>query len=247
MDLLFGVDTPENRRTGAKYLEVFGSGGFEFFEANKMPKSWTSVPSVNFDGKTIEQVFTQAFEEKLNYFDKDGKRITNIIKVRQKTESSFKDYLFNKVGKINDIADVTKARTAYGVNFNHSNDSVLVRRFHLWGKKNNIETSTIHDAFVTNIADLRGATQAIKEMYADFIDKNVILMTLDEMKARGLPKEVYEQYLNEAIDVGLIPVPGRSKVDGKVLTIEDILTKEDILKKVKDDYSNDTGFYGIGG
>jgi len=257
MDLLYGVKSPQYRQTGrgfAGFSLDFGKKigkvpvlkEFEFLETNKLPKSWTSVPSVNMDGKVIEQVFRQTFEEKLNYFDKDGKRITNIINVSQKTEASFLDVLFNRSGKINDIADVIDARTAYGVNFNHSNDSVMVRRFHLWGSKNKVPTSTIHDAFMTNIAELPTAMKALRKIYADFLENNVILMTLNEMKARGLPLSVYNQYLNEAIDIGLIPVPGRSVIDGKVVTLADILTEEDILESISTDFTEDYGWYGIG-
>ncbi len=256
-DLLYGVNAPRDRQTGRSYAGFdldFGKKigkvpvlkGFEFLETNSLPKSWTSVPSVNMDGKVIEQVFRQTFEEKLNYFDNDGKRITNIINVNQKSEASLLDVIFNRSGKINDIADVIDARTAYGVNFNHSNDSVMVRRFHLWGSKNKIPTSTVHDAFMTNIGDLPFATEALRKIYADFLDNNAILMTLNEMKARGLPAHIYKRYLDEAIDIGLIPVPGRSVIDGKVLTVDDILTKEDILENIRTDFSEDYGWYGIG-
>lgn len=120
-DILYGVGSPDSRRTGAKYLktEIAGlvkTSEVELFYANKMPKSWTNVPWVNFDGKIIEQNFTQSFEEKLRYKDKDGNWFTNIIQVQQKTESSWWDQVINKSGKINDIADATKARTAFAVN-----------------------------------------------------------------------------------------------------------------------------------
>ena len=246
-EIIFGVDSPKTRLTGAKFLDDFGGKGFELFKANKLPKSWTSVPSANFDGSIIEQVFTQTFEEKLNYFDDTGRKVTNILNVKQKSEIGFMDTMYNKSGKINDIADVTKARTAYGVNFNHANDSTIVRSFHRWGKERGIPTSTIHDAFMVNISDLRESTVALKGIMADMMDTNVIIATLDEMKARGLPKKLYTQYMDEAIDIGLIPIPGRSVIDGKVLTVDDILTKKDILEKVRDDFVEDKGFYGIGG
>jgi hypothetical protein len=66
------------------------------------------------------------------------------------------------------------------------------------------------------------------------------------MRARGLPKDLYDQYLNEAIDTGLIPVPGRSVVGGKVLQIEDILTREDILKPIEHKFDKNLYWYGIG-
>jgi hypothetical protein len=66
------------------------------------------------------------------------------------------------------------------------------------------------------------------------------------MKARGFPKELYDKYLDEAIDTGLIPVPGRSVIDGKVLKETDILMREDILREIPEDFFQDFSFYGIG-
>ena len=127
------------------------------------------------------------------------------------------------------------------------NDATLVKNFHLWGKENGIATSSVHDAFVTNVADLLKARKALRLIYAKALDKNVILMVLDEMRARGLPKELYDKYLNEAINIGLIPKAGRSIIDGKVLREEDILTVEDILREIPDDeFNDDLYFYGVG-
>lgn len=250
-DILYGVDSPGSRRTGAKYLETEIAGlvktsEVELFYAKKMPKSWTNVPWVNFDGKIIEQNFTQSFEERLRYKDKDGNWFTNIIQIKQKTESSWWEQVINKSGKINDIADATKARTAFGVNGNHSNDAVIVKKFHQWGKKEGISTSTIHDAFFANAADMLKARDALREIYAEVLEKNVILMTLNEMRARGLPKAVYKKYLDEAIESGLIPVIGRSKINGKLMTPEDILNIDDIKKEVPKNFKNDYGWYGVG-
>ena len=131
--LLGGTAAAETRRTGAKYakIEVFDildvSKGFQLFYANKLPKKWTNVPWVNFDGKVLEQNFTQTYEERLLYRDKDGNMIMNVIQVPQKTEASWWEQVINKEGQINDIADVTKARTAYAVNGNHSNDKQSCR------------------------------------------------------------------------------------------------------------------------
>lgn len=248
---LQGVQAPSNRRTGFNVgdYKVFGEDitkGIEIAYANKLPKEWTNVPWVNFDGKTIEQNFTQSFEERLIYKDKDGKFVTNILMVKQKTEAGLWDQLRNRSGKIRDIADVTKARTAFAVNGNHSNDATIVKNFHLWGKKNNISTSTIHDAFFTNAADMLKGREALKEIYSRVLKGNSIKATLDEMYARGLPKPLYEKYLNEAIDTGLIPVVGRSRINGKLLTENDILKIEDILKPVKGGFRDNYGWYGVG-
>lgn len=249
-DIIYGVDSPATRRTGGKYFKIeiadlIKVNEIELFYANKLPKSWTNVPWVNFDGKTIEQNFTQNFEERLSYRGKDGVWVNNILQVPQKTEAGVWDQIINKDGKINDIADVTKARTAFAVNGNHSNDAVLVKQFHLWGREAGIQTSTIHDAFFTNAAEMLKARQALRKIYARALQANSVKATLDEMLARGLPKEIYDAFLEEAIRSGLIPVPGKSIVGGRVLKLEDILTEEDILREVPKGFLNDRAWYGV--
>jgi len=271
-DLILGVEKPGERALGRKLFKLdlsvggvpiadiaskFGVTGFKDVEKaseitllytnmNDLPKSWTYVPSVNFDGKVINQSFTQTFEERLVYKDKDGNWQTNILMIPQKTAASWWDQVLNKSGTINDIANPIKAGTAFGVNANHSNDAVIVKRFHLWGKANNVATSTVHDAFFTNIADMLPGRSALRQIYAKVMDKNPIIMTLDEMKNRGLPQDIYDQLLNDAIDKGLVPVAGRSVIGGKVLTEDDILTQEQVLEEVPYDFENNYGWYGVG-
>jgi hypothetical protein len=48
-----------------------------------------------------------------------------------------------------------------------------------------------------------------------------------------------------AIDIGLIHIPGKSNVGGKVIQEKDILKKEDILKEVPSNFENDYGWYGV--
>jgi hypothetical protein len=268
--MLEGVPAPVARRTGGKYLKmeitVPNIGALtslsairkrqlfkelklfevELFKANKLPKAWTNVPSVNFDGKVLEQNFTQSFEEKLLYKNANGEWTTNILQIPQKTSLNWWEELLNKSGKINDIADVTKARTAYAVNLNHSNDATLVKQFHIWGSKNDVPTSTIHDAFFTNVSDMLDARKALRSIYANAMDRNIFKSVLDEMLARGLPKETYDSYLNEAIEKGLIPVAGKSKIGGRVIEDSDILKKDDILREVPENFDNDLYFYGVG-
>jgi len=129
---------------------------------------------------------------------------------------------------------------------NHSNDATLVKAFHLWGRKVGISTSTIHDAFFANAADMLSGRAALRNIYADTLDKNVVKDTLDEMRRRGLPRAIYNKYLEEAINIGLIPVPGKSVVGGKVLKDTDILRKSDVLAPVPAGFNNDLGFYGVG-
>ena len=147
--IIEGVEAPKRRRTGFKLgkFDLFSEDitkGIEIGLPNKLEKKWTNVPNVNFDGKVLEQHYTQVFEEKLMYKDADGKWVTNILQVPQKTEGNWWEEFRNKDGKINDIVDVTRARTAYGVNSNHANDATVVKNFHLWGKANNIMTTTVN-------------------------------------------------------------------------------------------------------
>jgi len=216
------------------------------FKSGTLPKAWTNVPNVNFDGKKIEQHYTQTFEERLAY--KEGDQwSTNIVQIDQKTDPTPWEAIINKDGKINDIADITAARTAFGVNSNHSNDAVMIKRFHLWGKKHKIATSGVHDAFVVHAAQMVEAKDGLREIYADLINNNVIRNTLKGMRARGLPKEVYDRYLKEAIDTGLIPIPGVSRIDGKLMVIDDILTREHIQEEVPKGFFDDKAWYGMGG
>jgi hypothetical protein len=263
-ELINGVADPKARRAGAKYMkvevvlpipswkqkglakEVTVIPAIEVFEANKLPKAWTNVPWINFDGKIIEQNFTQSFEERLRYKDKNGNWITNIVQVPQKTDATWWDQIINRDGKINDIADAMKARTAYAVNGNHSNDATIVKQWHLWGRKNNIQTSTIHDAFFANAADMLLGRKALRGIYANTLKRNIIRETLLEMRKRGLPEELYEKYLNEAIEKGLIPIPQRSLINGKYMEDKDILNERDILKNIPEDFSDDFGWYGVG-
>jgi hypothetical protein len=252
-EMIYGVGAPGDRVVGKKYLElkIFGVKIFPGVEIgitklNKIPPDWTVVPWVNFDGKVIDNPFTQAFEERLVYKNPDGTWVTNIINVPQKSRINWWDQFADKAGKIHDVADPNRAGTAYAVNGNHSNDAVIVKRFHLWGKRNNIPTSTIHDAFFTNVADLMFGRRALRRIYAETLDKNVIKLVLDEMLARGLSREIYDKYLNDAIDRGLIPVPGRSVIGGRVITEDDILKPEDILEDIPFDFEHDYGWYGVG-
>ena len=78
------------------------------------------------------------------------------------------------------------------------------------------------------------------------LDSNPLYQTLNEMKDRGLPRELYDKYLDEAIEIGLIPIAGRSRVGGKLLTEKDILKKSDILAPIPTDFGSNRYWYGIG-
>lgn len=90
------------------------------------------------------------------------------------------------------------------------------------------------------------ARNALRQIYATTLSRNVIKSTLDEMLARGLPKEAYDRYLKEAIDIGLIPVAGKSVIGGRIVTEADILNELDILKEIPAGFKSDYGWYGVG-
>lgn len=214
-------------------------------EKADLSKRWTHSPWVNFDGVTMEQYFTQAFEERISYQTADGEWVTNILMVDQKTAPSVLEELTNASNKMQDISDLAKAKTAYAVNGNHSNDAVLVKRFHSWGKRNNVPTSTIHDAFFTHISDIPRAKEALKLEYSRVADTQNVKATLDEMLRRGLPKEDYDKALEEAIELGIIPVAGRSKIGGRIISESDILKGSDILEALP--VGGNRSWYAVGG
>ena len=146
-----------------------------------------------------------------------GRKIANIY------ESSAEDGKLLGKGSLND------ARIGLGVNGNHSNDAVIVRRFHDWGRKNNVGTGTIHDAFFTNIGEARRAKDALRTIYADALEGDTIRKTLKEMRRQGLSKKSYDKLLADAKRLGLIDPPNK-------------ITRKDILAPLR------TGedWYGIG-
>jgi hypothetical protein len=89
------------------------------------------------------------------------------------------------------------------------------------------------------------ARDGLRVLYADTLESNVIKATLDEMLKRGLPRELYDSYLEEAIETGLIPVVGKSRVGGKLLRESDVLKKEDVLRNVSSEFKEDYGWYGV--
>ena len=176
------------------------------------------IPWVTFDGKIMTQRYRPKIQERIEFTDPvTGRKIANIY------EDSAQDGKLLGKGSLND------ARIGLGVNGNHSNDAVIVRRFHLWGRKNNVETGTIHDAFFTNIAEADNAKAALRTIYADALEGNTIRKTLLEMRRQGLSNKSYNALLAKAKAQGLI--------DPK-----DKITREEILAPIpagKD-------WYGIG-
>jgi len=176
------------------------------------------IPWVTFDGKIMTQRYRPKIQERIEFTDPvTGRKIANIY------EDSAED------GKLLGKSSLNDARIGLGVNGNHSNDAVIVRRFHLWGRKNNVETGTIHDAFFTNIAEADNAKTALRTIYADALEGDTIRKTLLEMRKQGLSRKSYNALLAKAKAEGLI--------DPK-----DKITRKDILAPIPEGKD----WYGIG-
>jgi hypothetical protein len=94
----------------------------------------TDIPWVTFDGKTMMQRYRVKEQTRIDFIDPvTGEKVFNVY------EAPVPD------GKTLSQQSIQDAAIGLGVNGNHSNDAAIVRQFHLWGSKNNVETGTIHD------------------------------------------------------------------------------------------------------
>ena len=204
-----------NRRapvTG-KFINFWKGAAQEFIEDTGK----VDIPWVTFDGKKLTQRYRPTIEERIEFRDPvTGRKVSNVVK------DSVTD------GKLKGKSSIIDARTGYGVNGNHSNDAAIVRQFHLWGKKNKVETATIHDAFFVNVGEATQAKNALRHLYADAVESDTILNTLKAMRKDGLSEKEYNRLLAQAREDGLI--------------VENGLTAEDILSPIPVGES----WYGIG-
>jgi len=179
----------------------------------------TDIPTVTFDGKVMRQRYRPVLEEHINWIDPNtGRRVKNVY--RGVAEDA----------KLKGKASVIDARTGAGVNFNHSQDGSIVRMFHLWGRKNKVPTATVHDEWFVNLSDATKSKAALRKIYADTLDRNVLLETLEVMRKEGLTQESYDRLLEKAKREGII-VP---KVEQ--------LSKEEVLAPLEEGFD----FYGVG-
>jgi len=176
------------------------------------------IPWVTFDGKVMTQRYRPKIQERIEFIDPiTGRRIKNIY------EDAAEDGKLLGKGSIND------ARIGLGVNGNHSNDAAIVRQFHLWARKNSVESATIHDAFFTNISEAKRAKNALRTIYADALEGDTIRKTLREMRRQGLSRKSYNELLAEAKRLGLLDPKNK-------------ITRRDILEPL----SGNKEWYGIG-
>ena len=196
-----------------KFIDFWKGAAKEFIEDTGK----VDIPWVTFDGKRLTQRYRPTIEERIEFTDPvTGRRVSNVVK------DSVTD------GKFKGKSSIIDAKTGYGVNGNHSNDAAIVRGFHLWGRKNKVETATIHDAFFVNVGEATQAKNALRHLYADAVESDTILNTLNAMRKDGLSDKAYNKLLAQAIEDGLI--------------VENGLTAEDILSPIPVGES----WYGIG-
>jgi len=176
------------------------------------------IPWVTMDGKLLFQRYRPVVQERIEFIDPvTGRKVSNIY------EDTITDSKF--IGK----QSIIGARSGLGVNGNHMNDATIVRSFHLWGKKNNVQTSTIHDGFFTNLADSTRAKFKLRAIYGDAVEADSLLNTLKAMRDRGMSEETFRMLVKRAQDEGLLnPKNG--------------ITKKDIMGDIPPGWD----FYGIG-
>jgi len=176
------------------------------------------IPWVTMDGKVLFQRYRPIVQERISFIDPvTGRRVSNIY------EDSITDSKF--IGR----QSIIGARSGLGVNGNHMNDATIVRWFHLWGRKNGVQTSTIHDGFFTNLADSTRAKFQLRRIYARAVEGETLLNTLKEMRKRGLSEESYRKLI------------ARAKAEG-LLNPKDGITAKEINAPIPEGWD----FYGIG-
>lgn len=113
-----------------KFIQFWKDAGESFVrETNKV-----DIPWVTFDGKKLYQRYRPKVQTSIEFYDPVSRRMVRNIFEDRATDGILK-------GK----ASIADARIGLGVNGNHSNDASIVRQFLLWGRKNNVDTATIHD------------------------------------------------------------------------------------------------------
>ena len=197
-----------------KFVQFWKQAGKLYIDETKK----VDIPWVTFDGKVLYQRYRPKVQTVIDFIDPvTGRRVRNIY------QDSVTD------GNLKGKSSVIRASIGLGVNGNHMNDAAIVRRFHLWGKKNNVPTATIHDAFFTNIGDATKAKFALREIYADALEGDTIRNTLKRMRDDGMSEKTYQLLLARAKEDGLIDPPNK-------------ITRADILAPIP----KGMDWYGIG-
>lgn len=168
------------------------------------------IPWVTFDGKTLWQDYRPKVQQEIRFYDPNSRRY-----IRNIYQAAAED------GKLLGKAEIGDARRGFGVNGTHADDASIVRAIHLWGRREGIDTATVHDAAALNINELDPMIQEVRRIYADFSTKNKVKMVLDKLKEEGLSDELYKKYMKEAEDFGYFNKE---------------FTPEEVLKEIKAPY-----------
>jgi SPP1 gp7 family putative phage head morphogenesis protein len=197
--VLMSEKLSEQTPSAERYITFWKRVGQRFAEeTNKVDLPW-----VTFDKKLLFQRYRPKVQEEIRFRDPvSGRFVRNIYQT-----VSDSDEMLGR-GSIGDV------RLGAGVNGTHMNDASIVRMFHLWGRKNGIPTTTIHDAFFTNINDLDAVIQGVLEIYAKAASAEQIENTLKAMRANGLSRRSYEEFMELA---------RKQQMIGNPITPEEIL------------------------
>ena len=151
------------------------------------------IPWLSFDKKVFVQNYRPKVDYEVRFYDPSTRRYVRNIYSRTADSSS----LQGKAG----VGDV---RLGWAVNGTHTNDASVVRRFHLWGRRTNTETATIHDAVFVHANDVPLSIYELNKIYAEFTDSNHFLSNLDNLRRSGLSRESYNEFLEDARRLGFL-------------------------------------------
>ena len=157
-------------------------------ETGKTEISWRT-----FDGKRFKQIYRPKVQSEIRFYDPHTKRY--VKNIYQKVDKS---------GKLKGAFQVGDVRLGYGVNGTHANDASVVRQFHLWGRRNDVDTATIHDAVFTPITMSEPSRVELLKIYSRFRDDDNLFKNLKLARRQGLSKASYEEFLEQAKRTGLL-------------------------------------------
>jgi SPP1 gp7 family putative phage head morphogenesis protein len=187
--VLLSEKLEEQTPRASQYIKFWKKAAQRFAEETNT----VDVPWVTFDGKQLWQRYRPKVQESIRFRDPVSNRFVRNV-YQEAAESAT---LLGK-GSIGDV------RLGAGVNGTHMNDASIVRMFHLWGKKNGIQTGTIHDAFFVNLNHLDDSVQTLLEIYAKASQAHQIENTMLAMLKEGMTKSSYNELLATARELGLI-------------------------------------------
>ena len=165
------------KRVAQRYAEETGS---------------SSIPWYTFDDKILIQDYRPKVETEVRFFDPVSKRYIRNIYSRTTDD-----------GTLTSKAVIGDVRLGFPVNGNHALDATAVRQFHLWGRRNNVDTATIHDAIYVHASDVDQSINALNQIYSNATDSDQFRKNLRNLRRSGLSESSYREFLDEAQQLGL--------------------------------------------